>query len=169
MKSLFKSQGFVIGCNALLLFSGLASVLAPAPARANDAAMIGIGAGLFGAALGAGLAAPRRPRNETTVIVVPPTPTATMVPVPTAPMVPVYPHSPYPPMMQTGNPMVYQVMAQNGLMPVACMPGTVMIQTISYPGYPPSPPTCAYPTPYIPAGSYYVQPQTGRLVPAVYY
>ncbi len=162
MKSLLHHQGIAIGCHALLAFSSLSILLAPPPARANDAAIIGVGAGLFGAALGASLAAPRRPRNETTVIVVPNTPTAPVVPV-------LHPYSPFPPMMQTGNPMVYQVMAQNGLMPVACMPGTVMIQSMSYPGYPPAPPTCAYPTPYIPAGSYYIQPQTGRLVPAVYY
>ncbi len=77
MTSMLKYQGFVIGCNALLLFSGLSVFVAPAPVRANDAA-IDIGAGLFGAALGASLAAPRRSRTETIIVV----PNTTTTPVP---------------------------------------------------------------------------------------
>jgi len=156
MKRFFRQQ-LILGCTALVAFTGLGVVLTPRPARADSAAAFGVGLGLgaLGGALGASAA--RRPRN--TVIVVPqqqPTVVTSPIvypqPVPVAP-VPVYP---------AGVP-IYNVMATHGLVPSACMPGTVMIQV------PYQAPVCAYPTAYFPAGSYYYNPQYMRITPVGYF
>ncbi len=159
MKRFFRQQ-LILGCSALVAFTSLGVIFNPRPARANSAAAFGLGVGLgaLGGALGASAAS--RPRN--TVIVVPqqqPTvvtsPVVYPYPTPVAPVAPV-------PVYPAGAP-IYNVMASHGLVPSACMPGTVMIQV------PYQAPVCAYPTAYYPAGSYYYNPQFMRITPVGYF